>query len=201
MENAENTDRIAEDNVPQWYMLKVQVNREDRVQRELQRRIDVAGLGKYVEEIRVPIESVTEYRNGRKKVTKRKLYPGYIMVKMVMNDDTWFLMRDAPGVGDFTGAESTLGEDGAKRPLPMTPEDVRRVLATEEEQSAENRKFEAPFTVGEKVKIVEGPFKDSEGVVSDASKEGCVSVEVEFLSRKMTVPDLEYGFIEKVVVD
>ncbi|MBP5621327.1 MAG: transcription termination/antitermination factor NusG [Thermoguttaceae bacterium] len=180
------------DAAPQWYILKVQVNREDHVQRELQRRVALAKLDKFVEQILVPVERYIEVnKNGRKREAKRKLYPGYIMVKMVLNDDTWFLMRDTPGVGDFTGSYG--------KPLPMTPEDVERMLKTEDESASEQPKLEIPFSVGDRVKIKEGTFQETVGTVASIEADGVITVEIVFLTRTTPV-QLEYWQVEKVEV-
>ena len=180
------------DATPQWYILKVQVNREDHVQRELQRRVALAKLDKYVEQVLVPVERYIEVnKNGRKREAKRKLYPGYIMVKMVLNDDTWFLMRDTPGVGDFTGSYG--------KPLPMTPEDVERMLKTEDESASEQPKLEIPFSVGDRVKIKEGTFQETVGTVASIEADGVITVELVFLTR-ITPVQLEYWQVEKVEV-
>ena len=88
----------------EWYILKVQSNREDSIREGLLRRVAIAGLGEYFGDVIVPIEKVTEVKGGKKRIVKRKLYPGYLMVQMAINDDTWFLVRETPGIGDFTGA-------------------------------------------------------------------------------------------------
>ena len=87
-----------------WYILKVQSNREDSIREALQRRVKIQGLDEFFGDIIVPIEKVTEFKNGKKRVVKRKLYPGYIVVNMELNDDTWFLVRETGGIGDFTGS-------------------------------------------------------------------------------------------------
>ena len=86
-----------------WYILKVQSNREDSIREGLLRRVNIAGLNYFFGEVIVPTEKVTEFKDGKKRVTKRKLYPGYLVVHMEINNDTWFLVRETPGIGDFTG--------------------------------------------------------------------------------------------------
>ena len=181
------------DATPQWYILKVQVNREDHVQNELKRRVKIANLDKFVEDVLVPVERYIEVnKNGRKREAKRKLYPGYIMVKMVLNDATWFLMRDTPGVGDFTGSYG--------KPLPMTQEDVDRMLKTEDKSTSEQPKLDIPFIVGDRVKIKEGTFQDTEGTVVAIEADGVITVEIVLLARKTPV-QLEYWQVEKVEVN
>jgi len=106
-----------------WYILKVQVNRENSICDALKRRVKVAGVERYFGEVLVPTEDVREFNKaGKQRITKRKLYPGYIVVNMEINDDSWFLVRETSGIGDFTGA--------AGKPAPLTPEEVSRIIAT-----------------------------------------------------------------------
>ena len=121
----------------EWYILKVQVNRETSIRDGLLRRIKMEGLEEYFEEVIVPTEDIVEFtRSGKRKVVKRKLYPGYIMVNMMLQDDSWFLVRETPGIGDFTG---TLG-----KPSPMPADEVERILSVaqpEEEADGEDARY------------------------------------------------------------
>ena len=104
-----------------WFILKVQVNREDSIKDALLRRVKMNGLDRYFKEIVVPTEDVVEFtKTGKRRVVKKKLYPGYILVNMSVNDESWFMVRETPGIGDFTG----LGG----KPTPMDPKDVERIL-------------------------------------------------------------------------
>ena len=178
---------------PEWYILKVQVNREDTVKKTLDRRIKLAGLEDYFEQTLVPTETVVEMKNGKRREMKRKLYPGYLLAKMILNDETWFLVRETSGVGDFTGA-------GGK-PLPMTQKDVDRLLCAETAADEKQPKLEIPYRVGDRVKIVsEGPFKDTEGEVNKIDElAGRVTVIISIFSRSTPV-ELEYWQVEKVEV-
>ena len=171
-----------------WYILKVQSNREDSIRDGLKRRIAIAGLEEYFGDIIVPIEKITEFKGGKKKVTKRKLYPGYLVVNMEINDDTWFLVRETPGIGDFTGA--------AGRPTPMLPHEVSRILAKQEEKTDEAPKLEIGFSIGDRVKINEGTFESFEGEVDNIDEtNGRVTVMINIFGRSTPV-ELEYWQIE-----
>ena len=127
---------VADDDEPakmDWYILKVQSNREDSIRDSLQRRVQMAGLDRTLREVIVPIEMVTEFKGGKKRVVKRKLYPGYLVVHMEINDDTWFLVRETPGIGDFTGS--------AGKPTPMPPHEVAKIVAKQEEKTDEAPKL------------------------------------------------------------
>src|SRR5690242_17390725 len=106
-----------------WYVLKVQSNREKSIRENILRRVRREGLERYFGEIIIPTEKVAETKGGKKRITERKLYPGYIMVQMILNDESWFLVRETSGVGDFTGA--------AGKPLPMQEHEIQRMLGLE----------------------------------------------------------------------
>ena len=171
-----------------WYILKVQSNREDSIREGLMRRVAIAGLDYYFDEVIVPTEKVTEFKGGKKKVIKRKLYPGYLVVHMEINDDTWFLVRETPGIGDFTGA--------AGRPSPMLPHEVERIVIKQEEKSEKAPKLKIAFSQGERIKIKEGTFESFEGEVDNIDEtNGRVTVMINIFGRSTPV-ELEYWQIE-----
>jgi transcription termination/antitermination protein NusG len=171
-----------------WYILKVQSNREESIREGLLRRVAIAGLGFFFDQVIVPTEKVTEFKGGKKKVIKRKLYPGYLVVHMEINDDTWFLVRETPGIGDFTGA--------AGRPSPMLPHEVSRIVAKQEEKSEKAPKLKIAFREGERVKIKEGTFENFEGDVDSIDEtNGRVTVMINIFGRSTPV-ELEYWQIE-----
>ena len=180
----------AEERKMDWYILKVQSNREDSIRDGLIRRVKIAGLEECFGEVIVPTEKVTEFKAGKKRVTKRKLYPGYIVVNMEINEDTWFLVRETPGIGDFTGAAGT--------PTPMLPHEVQRILAKREEKQDEVPKLKIGFRLGDQVKINEGTFENFEGEVSKIDEtSGKVEVMINIFGRSTPV-ELEYWQIESV---
>jgi transcription termination/antitermination protein NusG len=171
-----------------WYILKVQSNREESIREGLLRRVAIAGLGNYFGDVIVPTEKVTEFKGGKKKVIKRKLYPGYLVVHMEINDDTWFLVRETPGIGDFTGA--------AGHPSPMLPHEVSRIVSKQEEKSEKAPKLKIAFREGERVKINEGTFENFEGDVDSIDEtNGRVTVMINIFGRSTPV-ELEYWQIE-----
>jgi transcriptional antiterminator NusG len=174
----------------EWYILKVQSNREESIKEGLLRRVAMAGLERYFGECIVPTEMVSEFKGGKKKVTKRKLYPGYLVVHMEINDDTWYLVRETPGIGDFTGSVG--------RPTPMAAADVQKILSKTEDKSEEAPKLKISFKKADRVKINEGTFENFEGDV-DAIDEanGRVIVMINIFGRSTPV-ELEYWQIEAV---
>jgi transcription termination/antitermination protein NusG len=171
-----------------WYILKVQSNREDSIREGLKRNVERAGMGKYFGEIIVPIETVTEFKGGKKKVIKRKLYPGYLVVQMEINDDTWYLVRDTAGIGDFTGS---IG-----RPSPMAPQDIAKIISKTEEKTDESPRLNIRVKKGDRVKINEGTFENFEGEVDNINEaSGRVSVIINIFGRPTPV-ELEHWQIE-----
>jgi transcriptional antiterminator NusG len=173
-----------------WYILKVQSNREDSIRDTLLRRISMQGMDRWFGEVVVPKEQVTEFKGGKKRVVWRKLYPGYILVNMVLNDETWFLVRETGGIGDFTGS-------GGK-PSPMLPQDVAKLLHKVEEKADETPKLKINFKKGDRVKINEGTFENFEGEVEQIDEaNGRVTVMLSIFGRSTPV-DIEYWQIETV---
>ena len=174
----------------QWYILKVQTNREESIRDALQRRVAMAGLERFFGEIIVPTEMVSEFKAGKKRVSKRKLYPGYIVVNMEINDDTWYLVRETSGIGDFTGA---MG-----RPTPMAPADVAKIVAKTEEKTDEAPRVDIRFKPADRVRIKEGTFENFEGNVEAIDQaNGRVTVMINIFGRSTPV-ELEYWQIEAV---
>jgi transcriptional antiterminator NusG len=173
-----------------WYILKVQSNRERTIAEALERKMRIEGYDKYFDQVVVPTEKVTEFKGGKKKIVERKLYPGYIVVHMHINDDTWFAVRETSGVGDFTGA-------GGK-PTPMLPQEVAKIVQTDEEETSESPKLDIKFSVGDKIKVKEGNFENFEGEVAKIDEaSGRVTVLIHIFGRSTQV-ELEYWQIEAV---
>ncbi len=183
----------AEDLTRQWYILKVQVNREESIRRALERRVKVAGLERFFGDIVVPTEDVAEYnKSGKRRVVKRKLYPGYLMIHLALNDETWFLVRETPGIGDFTGS--------AGKPTPMELHEVQRIVkATQGAEAGEAPiKTAIPFRPGDRVRVKEGYFENFEGDVESIDEaNGRVTVMINIFGRSTPV-ELEHWQIESV---
>lgn len=172
-----------------WYILKVQVNRENAIKENLEKRYKVAGLQDYFGKVLVPTEKITEIRGDKKKVVTRKLYPGYIMVYMEINDDTWFLVRETSGIGDFTGAVG--------KPTPMLEHEVQRILASEAGGPTEQPKLKVGYEVGQQIKVKTGTFEGYHGTVQTIDfASGIVTVIINLFGRSTPV-ELEYWQIEQ----
>lgn len=175
----------------EWYILKVAFNREDSIADALRKRVKMEGMGEFFGDIVVPTEDVATFtRDGKRRVSKRKLLPGYIMAHMLINDDTWFLVRETNGISDFTGA--------AGKPMPMEPSDIERFITRpqvdEEEESP--IKIGIPFKVGDRVRVKEGNFENQEGDV-DAVDEanGRITVIINIFGRSVPM-ELDHWQVE-----
>lgn len=172
-----------------WYVLKVQSNRERSIRDSLVRRLRQEGLDEFFGEIVIPTEKVVETKGGKKRVVEHKLYPGYLMVNMVLNDDTWYLVRSTGGVGDFTGA--------AGKPIPMREEEIQRMLGVEQSRKEEPAKVKVDFETGDMVKIKDGPFDTFQGTIHAIDEaNGKITVLIEIFGRSTPV-DLEYWQVER----
>lgn len=176
-----------------WYILKVQVNRESTICDALWRRVKMAGLERYFNKIIVPTEEVQEFtKTGKKRIVKRKLYPGYIMVNMAINDDSWFLVRETPGIGDFTGS--------AGKPTPMQSHEIAAILQkTEPDEEGEAApKIGIKVKPGDRVRVKEGYFQNFEGDVEAIDEaNGRVTVIINIFNRSTPV-ELEHWQVEEV---
>ena len=186
----------ADDVEKQWYILKVQVNRENSICDTLKRRVKVAGMEPYFGEILVPTEDVREYtKAGKQRIVKRKLYPGYIVVNMKITDDSWFMVRETGGIGDFTGAVGA--------PVPLTTEEVSRIIAAAHPQQEEDGeeatiKTAIPFKLDDRVRVKEGYFQNYEGEVSNVDeRNGRITVLINIFGRPNPV-ELDHWHVEKV---
>ena len=179
----------------QWYILKVQVNRENSVCDALKRGVKKAGMEDLFGEVLVPTEDVREFNKaGKQRIVKRKLYPGYIVVNMAINDDSWFLVRDTSGIGDFAGASG--------RPAPLSEEEIKRIIAAtrpeEVEDDDEQIKTAIPFKIGDRVRVKEGYFQNYEGDVSSIDeRNGRIEVMVNIFGRPNPV-DIDHWHVEMI---
>ena len=185
--------KAAPDDTPMdWYILKVAFNREDNIAEALRKKVKMEGMEEYFGEIVVPTEDVAKFtRDGKKRITKQKLLPGYIMAFMAINDDTWFLVRETGGISDFTGS--------AGKPMPMDPADVERFInrpVDEDEDEETPIKTSIPFKVNDRVRVKEGNFENQEGDVDHVDEtNGRVTVIINIFGRSVPM-ELDHWQIE-----
>ncbi len=154
----------------------------------LERRVKAIGVQESISKILVPKEKVTEIRSGKKKVTERKIYPGYLIVEMEFNDQTWVLVRETPGIGDFLGG---------RKPIPMSQPEIDRLLLSDTQISeAEKPKIKIAFKKGDNVRIKEGPFENFDGTVEEViPAKGLVKIIITIFGRATSV-ELEHWQVE-----
>jgi transcriptional antiterminator NusG len=178
-----------------WFVLRVQVSKEERVKESLERRAKMRGQTELITRVEVPTETVSEIRGGKRKDRTVKLYPGYIMVECAVDpetgdidEDVWFTVRETPGIGDFLGLN---------KPVPMQPHEVDRML--QRSVAPEDKpEVKIDFEIGQPVRIKEGPFESFEGVIEQIhTSTGKVEVSVTIFGRSTKV-ELEYWQVEKV---
>jgi transcriptional antiterminator NusG len=171
-----------------WYIIHTYSGFEKKVAETLKSRVEAAGLQGYFGEVMVPTEDVLEVRQGKKVVTPKLFYPGYVLVEMEMNDDSWHLVRSTPRVTGFVGS--------GQMPSPLTLEEVDRIIHRAEE-AAEHPKPRLKFEHGESVKINEGPFKDFTGVVDEINEDrSTLRVMVTIFGRSTPV-ELDFYQVDK----
>jgi len=173
----------------QWYVLRVASGQEDRVRRGLESRVKARGVEAKIPRILVPTETVTEIRGNSKRTIRRKIYPGYVIVEMEMEEGTWSLVRETPGVGDFIGSHG--------KAEPMAQEEVQKLLGQVSKET-EKPKVNIEFKKGDAVKIKEGPFENYDGVIEEVdAAQGTVTVIITVFNRPTPVK-LGYWQVEAI---
>ncbi len=172
-----------------WYIVHAYSGMEKAVERNIAERIARAGMHSKFGRVLVPTEEVVEMKNGQKKTTERRLFPGYVFVEMVMDDESWHLVKHTNKVTGFVG--------GAKnRPAPISEAEVQKIVSQMQE-GTEKPRHKTEFTVGEYVRVKEGPFTDFNGSVEDVNYEKSrLRVSVMIFGRSTPV-ELEFGQVEK----
>jgi transcriptional antiterminator NusG len=175
-----------------WYTLKVQAEREEKIRETIEARIRAtrAEVQTQFGRILVPSEHFTEIRGGKKRVSKQKMYPGYLLIEMDLTDDSWFLVVETNGVASFVGPDR-------RHPVPMPEQEVGRLLR-EMEDKKEKPRPKIDFEIGDGVKIKEGPFENYDGVVEEVTPaKGLVRVSVSIFGRSTSI-ELEYSKVERL---
>jgi transcriptional antiterminator NusG len=180
-----------------WYVVKVQSGREESIKEAIERRVKIEGLEEFYGQIVIPVERVTEMRNGKRVQKERKLYPGYLMVEVEYNDRILYLFRETSGVGDFVGGSVH------RPPPPMSDREIERMLHGQQkgaEAKTEEGKvvYTKPrFGPGDRVKVTDGTFAGMEGDVKELHEaKGSVSVELTIFGRPVQV-EFEYWQVEQ----
>ncbi len=173
----------------QWYVVHAYSGFENQVKRSLEDRIERSGLQEFFGEVLVPTEEIVEMRQGQKRRTERKFFPGYVLVQMDMNDDAWHLVKDVPKVLGFIGGTSD-------RPAPITEAEANNILQRVAD-SADKPKPKVLFEPGEMVRVTDGPFNDFNGVVEEVNYEKSRLRVAVLIFGRSTPVDLEFQQVEK----
>ena len=172
-----------------WYVVHVYSGFENHVKRSLEERVRHAGMEDRFGEVLVPTEEVIEMRAGQKRKSDRKFFPGYVLVQMEMDDDTWHLVKDVPKVMGFVGGTTD-------RPAPISDREAQRILERVQE-GVEKPKPKVLFEPGEVVRVVDGPFADFNGVVEEVNYEKSRLRVAVLIFGRSTPVELEFGQVEK----
>lgn len=171
----------------QWYVVHCYSGYENKVRQSIEQRIGTMGMRDKIFDVIVPTEEEIEVKDGKRRTVERRVFPGYILVEMKMDEDSWYVVRNTPGVTGFVG----MGNE----PTPLRPEEVKKILDRMENKEVVVR---ASFKVGQKVRIVEGPFNDFIGTVADIDPgKQKVRVMVNFFGRDTPV-ELDFLEVEKI---
>lgn len=167
-----------------WYVVHTYSGYENKVASNLEKAIENQNLGEMIKEVKVPTEKVIEIKDGKEREVERKIFPGYVLVKMVLNDRSWYIVRNVRGCTGFVGPST--------KPIPLTEEEVKKL-------GVEVKTIKLSYNIGESVKITDGPLKNMVGTVTKIDTENkTVEVTVSMFGRE-TPAELELGQIEPAV--
>ncbi|MDO4878215.1 MAG: transcription termination/antitermination protein NusG [Neisseria sp.] len=173
-----------------WYVVQAYSGFEKNVQKTLKERILREEMEDYFGQILVPVEEVVDIKNGRRTISERKFFPGYVLVEMEMTDDSWHLVKSTPRVSGFVGGT-------ANRPIPISQREVDAIIS-QVSSDGDKPKPKIEFEVGQQVRVNEGPFADFNGVVEEVNYErNKLRVSVQIFGRETPV-ELEFGQVEKI---
>ena len=173
-----------------WYVVHTYSGYENKVKANLEKRVESMGMTDKIFRVVVPEEEETEIKNGKKKVVKRKVFPGYVLVEIVMTDDSWYVVRNTPGVTGFVGSAGS-----GSKPTPLLPEEVTVLL---KRMGVEEKRVDIDYEIGETVRVKEGPFANFTGSVEEMDKDKAkLKVLVNMFGRDTPV-ELDFTQIEKL---
>jgi transcriptional antiterminator NusG len=187
-ENEKQQEPEAQDDGRRWYVIHTYSGYENKVKQNLLHRIETMEMQDQIFRVIVPTEEEIEIKNGQRRTVQKKVFPGYVLVQMRMTDDSWYVVRNTPGVTSFVGH--------GNRPTPLEDSEVKAILKQMEEEAP---KVRVSYQVGQAVKITDGPFTDFEGVVDAIDHErGRVRVLVSFFGREAPV-ELDFLQVTRLV--
>ena len=171
-----------------WYVVHTQTGYEDKVKTNIEKRAEASNLKELISQVLVPTEKVSEVKEGKKKISTRKFFPGYILIEMELTDETWYLTKNTPGVSGFIGS--------GRRPVPLEENEVSAILK-QTELAKEKPTPKVIFEKGEGVRVLEGPFANFNGTIEEINPtKGKLKVTISIFGRATPV-ELEYWQVEK----
>lgn len=169
-----------------WYVIHTYSGYENKVKANLERRVESMGMEDKIFRVFVPTEEEIEFKDGKKKINKKKVFPGYVLVEMVMSDDSWYVVRNTPGVTGFVGSGT--------KPIPLEPEEVKTIL---KQLGFDEAKPKVAFSVGDVVRVISGPFENFDGRIEEVNVErGKLRVSISMFGRETPV-ELDFEQVEK----
>ncbi len=173
-----------------WYVVHTYSGYENKVKANLEKRVETMGMQDKIFRVVIPEEEETDIKEGKKKTVMRKTFPGYVLVELIMTDDSWYVVRNTPGVTGFIGSSG-----GGAKPTPLLPEEVEFIL---KQMGMKEQRVDIDFEVGESVTVLEGPFAHFEGKVEEIEMDkGKVVVTVDMFGRE-TKMELSFDQVEKM---
>lgn len=178
---------MSEQETPKWYVIHTYSGHENKVKATIEKSIKNRNMEDIILEVSVPMEDVIEMNNGKQKIKQRKIFPGYCLIKMIVTDDSWYVVRNTKGVTGFVGPNS--------RPIALTPDEVENMGLEKKDQIH----YAMNFAEGDKVTVTAGPFMDFQGVIVGTNpQKGAVKVNVFMFGDRETAVDLEVSQIKKI---
>ena len=174
-----------------WYVVHTYSGYENKVKVDIEKTIENRQMQDQILEVSVPVETVVEVKNGVEKTADRKLFPGYVLIRMIMNDETWYVVRNTRGVTGFVGPGS--------KPVPLSPGEMAKLgFGKKEETEVREQKVLGDFAEGDTVSVIGGPWKDTVGkIIAINEKKRTVSMMVEMFGRETKV-ELDFAEVKKV---
>jgi len=170
-----------------WYVIHTYSGYENKVKMNLEKRVESMNMEEKIFRVLVPMEDEIEFKNGKQKIIKRKVYPGYVLVEMEMTDDSWYVVRNTPGVTGFVGTGT--------KPIPLLDNEVVKIL---QQMGLDGVLRRVDFEINQSVQVIDGPFKDFVGVVREILEDkGKLRVEVSMFGRETPV-ELDFAQVQKL---
>ena len=178
------------ENVKEWFVVNTYAGHENRVKDNLQRRVETMGIEDNLFRILVAEEPEIEIRNGKRVEKMKNLFPGYLFVEMIMTDEAWYIVRNTPGVTGFIGSSG-----GGAKPFPVSPEEIDSILRR---IGLSDTKVVVDFVVGDRVKILNGPFSGIEGTIDSMNDDAATAMVLTILFGRETPTEIAYIDLQKI---